>query len=146
MPVENEYDTSLADAAFALADRWDAARQAGKLTGFARADLDGFTSGQTVVFLERLAAKGSFDAKAIEAVDEAYAFDGTQNTEIRLRWYIFALPTAPRFAQSAAEWLKQLGRMKFVRPVYRLLHGAWSSRRCVRLTGQPSTPTTGRTP
>ena len=124
MPVENKYDTSLADAAFALADRWVQAAKSGKLTQFSRGDLEGFTSGQSVVFLERLAAKGTFDAAAIEAVEKAYGFDGTQNTEIRLRWYIFALPTAPRFAKSAAQWVSVLGRMKFCRPTFRLLHGA----------------------
>lgn len=45
LPVEMTYDTSLADAAYALAARWDAARHASKLD-FSPADLKDFNTMQ----------------------------------------------------------------------------------------------------
>lgn len=46
LPVNMEYDTTLADAAYSLAAKWDQARQKGEMN-FSSSDLDHFTSSQT---------------------------------------------------------------------------------------------------
>lgn len=46
LPVDMEYDTTLADAAYSLAAKWDEARRKGEMD-FRSSDLDKFTSSQT---------------------------------------------------------------------------------------------------
>lgn len=46
LPVNMEYDTTLADAAYSLAAKWDEARKKGEMH-FKSSDLDNFTSSQT---------------------------------------------------------------------------------------------------
>lgn len=49
LPVNMEYDTTLADAAYSLAAKWDDARWKGEMD-FKSSDLDNFTSSQTGMF------------------------------------------------------------------------------------------------
>jgi leukotriene-A4 hydrolase len=130
------YNTSLADAAYKLADRWDKARN-GDVKGFSSKDLEHFNSNQigaclsmgsttfpeskTVVFLETLESLPAFDANTIDAIQSAYAFDSTGSSEIRLRWYEVALKpeSGGKYKESAAEWVSDKGRMKFCRVVFR---------------------------
>ena len=46
LPVDMQYDTTLADAAYSLAKKWDEARKSGEMD-FSSSDLDNFTSSQT---------------------------------------------------------------------------------------------------
>lgn len=46
LPVKMEYDTTLADAAYSLAAKWDDARKKGEMA-FSKSDLESFTSSQT---------------------------------------------------------------------------------------------------
>jgi leukotriene-A4 hydrolase len=114
LPVEMEYDTTLADKAYALAKKWDASAKDGDTAGFQKTDLDDFSSNQTVVFLETLDAK--YDAlpeKHLELMNELYGFNETTNAEIRLRWYNVALKGEGKdFKDSAAKWVVTVGRMK----------------------------------
>jgi aminopeptidase N len=45
-PVDPQFDTSLADACYNLADRWDQARNTEDLSGFSAKDIEKFTSTQ----------------------------------------------------------------------------------------------------
>lgn len=122
LPVKMEYDTSLADAAYALAARWDAARRTdssgtannGGLKQFKASDLDQFSSSQTVVFLETLEQyEPALPADFLRRMDELYQLDGTENAEIRLRWYNVALKGDGKdYKVSAAKWVVTVGRMK----------------------------------
>jgi leukotriene-A4 hydrolase len=53
LPVKIKYDTSLADAAYALAKRWDEARS-GSTAQFSSKDLDDFNSSQIGASLSQL--------------------------------------------------------------------------------------------
>jgi len=119
LPVQVDYDTNFADAAYALAKRWNDARDAAHLH-FGPPDIASFTSNQIVVFLETLETSPVFAPRLVHALNKAYSLDGTSNQEIRLRWYAVALK-AGEFAGEAAGWVKDKGRMKFARPTYKAL-------------------------
>ncbi|KAJ7293982.1 peptidase family M1-domain-containing protein [Mycena rebaudengoi] len=134
LPVENTYDTTLAEAAYALAARWDASRSEATITQFQKTDIDGFNANQTIVFLERLQSLPALPLFHIAHMGTLYELSGTPNTEVRLRFYALALspPTseaAVHFVAEAAKWVVGedgtgviKGRMKFCRPLFKAVH------------------------
>jgi leukotriene-A4 hydrolase len=87
-----------------------------------------------VVFLDALDTKSTFSPKAVKALGSLYAFDSSENAEIRNRFYRIALRSGPEYAKAAAGesrlvrstcdaerpgWVVNKGRMKFCRPTYR---------------------------
>ncbi|KAJ7116299.1 hypothetical protein C8R44DRAFT_832437 [Mycena epipterygia] len=133
LPVKMEYDDSLAQEAYALANRWDASRSVAEVSGldFKKSDLDTFSSTQIVVFLERLQDFPALPCSHITHLGTLYAVSSTANAEIRLRFYNLALspPTSAAAVQFAPEAIKWIvgddgsgvikGRMKFCRPIFR---------------------------
>lgn len=120
LPVKLQVDTSLADVAEALAAKWDGART-GDLEAFSAKDTEGWTSNQFCYWLVSLRTNyAPLPPKAIEAIAKAYKCDESQNPEVLFRWYLLALESEGKLrAKKAAAWLPQVGRMKYVRPVYR---------------------------
>ncbi|KAF8584943.1 hypothetical protein K439DRAFT_1646747 [Ramaria rubella] len=130
LPVDMEYDTSLATQAYALASKWDASRHTAvsELT-FTAEDLTRFNSNQTVVFLQRLESLLPLPASHVHHLTSTYFFNASPNSEIRLRWYGLALSTeaANDFASDAAAWVVDRktglkGRMKFCRPIFKAVN------------------------
>lgn len=72
--------------------------------------------------LDRLESYPAFSPKAVSALDNAYSLSSTGNAEIALRFFEIALKSSADYAQKAAEWVISKGRMKFCRPVFRLLN------------------------
>lgn len=125
-----EYDSSLAESAYKLAERWDSSRsvEISKLA-FQANDLDAFSSTQKgmppklwtdcirkadkvtgVVFLERLQSYKPLPSSHIEHLASLYKVSSTHNAEIRLRFYQFSLvdpssPAAQKYAAEAADWV-----------------------------------------
>ncbi|TIB14478.1 hypothetical protein E3P92_01911 [Wallemia ichthyophaga] len=130
LPVELDYDTSLADAAFDLSDRWNQRRNASSKeleSTFHADDIKNFNSNQKVVFLEKLQSYPAFKEEVPKAIAKVYGFDEAQNAEIRFRFYILALNCGKTYAKAAAEWVAHQGRMKFCRPLFRSLNKVDSS-------------------
>ncbi|KAJ7352538.1 peptidase family M1-domain-containing protein [Mycena albidolilacea] len=133
LPVEMEYDLTLAQAAYALATRWDTSRSVTETSAldFQKSDLDSFSSTQIVAFLERLQDYPALPDTHIKHLGTVYGVSTSTNAEIRLRFYNLALspPTsaaASHFAPEAIKWVVGTdgsgvikGRMKFCRPVFR---------------------------
>ncbi|KAJ7221960.1 Metalloprotease [Mycena haematopus] len=132
LPVKMIYDDTLAQAAYALADRWDAARSTeASSTAFKKADLDGFNSNQIIVFLERLQTLPALPLEHLKHLGTLYALSSIPNAEIRLRFYALVLspPTseaATHFVGDAGRWVVGddetrviKGRMKFCRPIFK---------------------------
>ncbi|KIP01983.1 hypothetical protein PHLGIDRAFT_112533 [Phlebiopsis gigantea 11061_1 CR5-6] len=132
LPVKMEYDTTLAEQSYALAERWDKARSADIATlDFQESDVKDFSSNQKVVFLERLQSYPPLPASHVESLGKLYHLSDTSNAEIRLRFYEVALldtqsETAKVFAYDALKWVVGedgtgiiKGRMKFCRPIFR---------------------------
>jgi len=131
LPVEVDFDLTLAKQAYALADRWDAARAIDiSKTPFSPTDIDGFNSNQKIVFLERLHTLPPLPASHISHLGNTYGVADTSNAEIRFRFYELALrdpnSVPEHLALDAARWVVGddgtgviKGRAKFCRPVFR---------------------------
>ncbi|KAK4054352.1 Leucyl aminopeptidase yscIV [Microbotryomycetes sp. JL221] len=117
LPVEMKYNTTLADNAYALAQRWDDARAQQQWSSFTSTDVKEFSSNQVGMFLDTLTTQDTFPKEAVEQIENAYGVNTTKNPEIRFRWYLFALKSG-QFAQDASFWVRTAGRMKYCRPVY----------------------------
>lgn len=126
-----DVDLSLAKQAYALADRWDAARATDiSETSFNASDVDGFNSNQRIVFLERLQTLPPLPATHITYLGSLYKVADTTNAEIRFRFYELGLRdpslVPQHLALDAAKWVVGedgsgviKGRGKFCRPVFR---------------------------
>ncbi|KAL0576889.1 Leucyl aminopeptidase yscIV [Marasmius crinis-equi] len=134
LPVEMEYDTSLAKSAYALAERWEAgaATEVPKLD-FKENDLDDFNTNQKIVFLERLQGLKPLPSSHLVHMGSLYKLSSTLNAEVRLRFYQLVLgdPTsdaAKKYATEAANWVigdgtgMVVGRMKFCRDTFRAVY------------------------
>jgi len=133
LPVQEEVDLTLAKQAYALADRWDRARDIDiSKASFSADDIDGFNSNQKAVFLERLQALPPLPAGHTAYLGDLYKVAGTSNAEIRFRFYGVALrdPSSvpDHLAEQAVRWVVGddgsgviKGRAKFCRPVFRLI-------------------------
>lgn len=133
LPVQEKFDLTLAKQAYALADRWDLARDTDiSETSFNASDMDGFNSSQKGVFLERLQALPPFPAGHIAYLGDLYKVADTSNAEIRFRFYGLALrdpdSVSEHVAEEAARWVVGgdgsgviKGRAKFCRPIFRLI-------------------------
>ncbi|WWC63102.1 leukotriene A-4 hydrolase/aminopeptidase [Kwoniella dejecticola CBS 10117] len=119
--VDIEYDDTLSKACYDLAARWDKARD-GNVSGFSKDDIKDFSSTQTVVFLDKLETYETLPPKVVASLDKLYGLGSTGNAEIGLRFFEVALKSGPEYAEAAAAWVINKGRMKFCRPVFRLLN------------------------
>jgi leukotriene-A4 hydrolase len=136
-PVDNAYDTSLAAAADALAVKWHTADVMGvggaPPEGASASDIASFSSEQTAAFLARLNELRSatpMSPKLTRAMAELYGFDAAANAEIKCEWLRLCVLAGDDAALPAASsFLKSVGRMKYLRPLYRAL---------LRSRGQPA--------
>ncbi|CAO3637411.1 unnamed protein product [Cunninghamella blakesleeana] len=124
-PVDPQFDTTLAKQCYDLADKWDKARQGSDLTEFAPSDIESFSAGQKIVFLEKLTDCQPLPHELIKKMDELYKLTAIRNADIRFRWQNICLRTSyePIYPE-VVEFITEQGRMKFVRPLFRLLHEA----------------------
>jgi len=128
LPVDIEYDRTLARDAYRLAERWNQSRnESDPRPLFTESDLSKFNSNQKIVFLENLSDIGgtSLPPAHIALLDELYTLSTVPNAEIRLRFYNLVLvsSSASKYLKSAADWVVDpnliKGRMKFCRPTFR---------------------------
>ncbi|KAG6874151.1 hypothetical protein C0995_005569 [Termitomyces sp. Mi166 len=134
LPVELEFDTSLAKEVYSLASDWDAARSTSDITqlDFKESDLERFDSNQIIAFLEHLQSYPPLPLSHLRHLGTLYKFTSTSNAEVRFRFYELALvdaqsESAKAFAADAVNWIVGadsesgliIGRMKFCRPTFR---------------------------
>ncbi|OQO02660.1 Leukotriene A-4 hydrolase [Cryoendolithus antarcticus] len=121
-PQKPDFDTSLADVCYDLAKRW---QSLGDKSAFkpTKGDLASFSGQQIYVFLEALQDSPTpLPAKSVELMGSTYAFEKSKNVEIVSRFYVLALRSkAEKYYGDAAELAGSVGRMKFVRPLYKEL-------------------------
>lgn len=142
MPPQQSFDTSLADNVYKLADKWvDAA--AGNATAeqlkqlFNGNDVSEFNANQAVLFLETLTQGGHTSthksgfawsqhpeaAKTLLQIYDNAKIVQSGNAEVIFKVYKFEVQAhLATHYQELADWLGTVGRMKFVRPGYRLLN------------------------
>ncbi|TGZ83910.1 leukotriene A-4 hydrol [Ascodesmis nigricans] len=126
MPPMPDFDTSLADVCYALADKWSllsTSPDAAKFTP-SPSDIDGWDSGQKVVFLEKITDFSEpLSPKHSQLMQKTYNFLASPNTEILSRYLTVGLKAKDKDVyQSTVEFLGRVGRLKYVRSLYRLLN------------------------
>ncbi|GLC43936.1 hypothetical protein PLESTB_000211500 [Pleodorina starrii] len=129
-PVTNSYDTSLAQQAYDLAMRWHTCDVMGIGSdgppGASPADVSGWSSEQMVAFLDKLGqfrAPQPMHSRVTKKLAEMYGIYESNNAEIRFSFFKLAIPAEDDSAlPAAAAMLRNQGRMKFLRPLYRALH------------------------
>lgn len=138
LPTTVSVDESLLHQAHALATTWAATTKsvdgvaAATAAAVAAADAEGLASwpaAQLCAFLQHLGALTSatrggtpLDASVVSALDTPGRLNDCQNSEVRALWLRVALAAHYEPAVANAKlFVTSQGRMKFVRPLYRLL-------------------------
>ena len=123
-PPKPEFDTTLADQCYELADKWESLNE-GKDKDFEPIidDIKHFTANQSVVFLERIQTLPKpLSPGLINKMGSTYAFTTSKNVELVSRFYVAGLQArAGSVYHPASQLLGKVGRMKFVRPLFREL-------------------------
>lgn len=119
LPPKPKFDTSMADKCYALADKWQS-----KSFSPSSSDIEGWTANQVVVLLEKVQTfKHPLTADQSQAMGKAYNLASSRNVELSSRYFGIGLTAKDETVyHPTAELLGKVGRMKFVRPLYRKLN------------------------
>ena len=141
--VDLAFPDTLGKGCTDLIDKWmdaggtndDAADAASRFNGFAASDYTPLPSKLKIHFLDQLysrcasAALPPLSAIALERMDDLYGLTPSKNSEVRLRWQrTCLLHRRAAIVPHVLAFVKEQGRMKFVRPLYRDLY-AWETHR-----------------
>lgn len=86
-------------------------------------DVEDFTANQKIVFLGKLEQGKPLTAERAKLLGEVYDFRSSHNVELKSAYYLIAVKAQDKTSYSGiAELLGQVGRMKFVRPLFRGLN------------------------
>ncbi|CAK4031343.1 Leukotriene A-4 hydrolase [Lecanosticta acicola] len=122
-PPKPNFDTTLADMCYDLAEKWEALNHGNAEFTPTKQDIESFTANQNVVFLEKVQ---TFDKplspKLVDEMGEQYGFAKSKNVELVSRYFVIGLKArAESVYKPTAKLLGEVGRMKFVRPLFREL-------------------------
>lgn len=121
-PVIPEYDRTLVNICQELKDKWLAwnEKDDGKFTS---ADIANFTSNQFNYFLQLLLESDPISISKLKFMDKIYGLSDTKNMEIKFRWIRIGLKAQwSDKVEDALKMVTEIGRMKFVRPLYQDLY------------------------
>ena len=125
-----EFDRSLVLACWKLADKWLLYDQGQLLdSDFSPEDLTDLSAPQVQEFLSYLLQKTVLKAATVQRMNEVYQLSDSLNCEILFRFFRLGLrskwePSVDR----TLGFLQTMGRLKFVRPLYRDL-GKWEDKK-----------------
>ena len=124
LPPKPNFDTSLVDVCYELSSKWENLRLE-KFEPKAQ-DIGGWAANQVVVFLDNVQefAQG-LDKSETQIMQSVYGFADSGNAEVVARYFMVALKAKDDSVyKTTAKLLGNVGRMKFVRPLYKLLSAA----------------------
>jgi len=125
-PPKPDFDQTMVRSCYDLADQWEARSKDPKGSDFEPrdTDVDAWSGNQSVVFLERIQTwKQPLRAEDVELLGKLYYYATSENVEILSRYYGIGLAARCKAVyEPTAELLGRVGRMKFVRPLYRSLN------------------------
>ncbi|KAK8124565.1 Leucine aminopeptidase 2 [Apiospora kogelbergensis] len=118
LPPKPDFDTSYVDSCMALAEKWKSSDYKPDLK-----DVESFTSNQTLVFLQAVQDfSPCLSVERAQLLGSTYNISSSKNVELKTAYYGIALRAGDREAfPGICELLGSVGRMKFVRPLYRQL-------------------------
>ncbi|PNY23096.1 Leukotriene A-4 hydrolase [Tolypocladium capitatum] len=117
LPPKPDFDTTLVTMCYDLAEKWkdDSFEPNAK-------DVESFTANQKLVFLDKVSEAEPLSAERAQLMGKVYDFISSKNAELKTSYYLVALKANdPTCFDGAAELLGLVGRMKFVRPLFRAL-------------------------
>ncbi|KAK5088533.1 Leucyl aminopeptidase yscIV [Lithohypha guttulata] len=123
-PPKPDYDTSLVDEVYALADQWQRFTKDQNSDFTPKpSDIQGWSANQLVVLLERmLLFPQPLPVEHARYLGSTYSLRESQNVEVSSRYYQVALLSGDTSIKGhVVDMLGKVGRMKFVRPLYRHL-------------------------
>ena len=123
-PAKPDFDTSLVDEVYELAGKWEQFTKDSKSDFTPRpSDIKDWSANQLVVLLERiLAFDTALPTEHAKYLGKLYDLRETRNVEVSSRYYQIALVSGDTSIKSnVTDMLGKVGRMKFVRPLYRYL-------------------------
>ncbi|KAF5007988.1 hypothetical protein FDECE_5709 [Fusarium decemcellulare] len=118
LPPKPDFDTSLANMCYELANKW-------KDPSFEPSikDMEAFNANQKLVFLAEVQQAGPLSPERAQLMGKTYDFLSSKNVEILSAYYQIALKAQDSaIYQDTADLLGRVGRMKFVRPLFRALN------------------------
>ncbi|OKL60722.1 Leukotriene A-4 hydrolase-like protein [Talaromyces atroroseus] len=121
LPPKPTFDTSLVDIVYELADKWK--ESASEFTP-TKEDVKGLTANQFIVFLERVTSfeDSSLTPESFRLMGQVYGFAESANIEVTNLYFRLGLKIGDRTAiEPTVKLLGEIGRMKFVRPLFRAL-------------------------
>ncbi|KFA64967.1 hypothetical protein S40285_03866 [Stachybotrys chlorohalonatus IBT 40285] len=118
LPPKPEFDTSLANECYDLANKW----KDDSYTPDAK-DVESFTGNQKLLFLETVQQSDSLTPERARLLGKVYDIAASHNVELKSSYYLIALKSKDESVyEGTAELLGQVGRMKYVRPLFRALN------------------------
>jgi leukotriene-A4 hydrolase len=120
-PPKPDYDDSMVRACYELAEKWKNRSSDFKPSP---ADISSWTANQSVVFLERLQSYPAppISVNDVDLLGSTYGYADSENVELVSRFCgVGLMARAEGVYKPTAKLLGTVGRMKFVRPLYRLL-------------------------
>jgi leukotriene-A4 hydrolase len=119
--IQNVFDDSLAKTCIELANDWDSSRNSKSYPKNSQ-DFTSLSSNQKIMFLEKLMEKPIFPIECLKAMNLVYKVSEISNSEIKFRWQMLCLSSNYEAVYSdVITFISSVGRMKFVRPLYRSL-------------------------
>ncbi|KAI0407729.1 leukotriene A-4 hydrolase [Xylaria palmicola] len=119
LPPKPEFNTAYVDSCLALAEKWKQADYQPSPK-----DLESFTANQILVFLQAVQAFPSpLNAERSRLLGTTYNLSSSRNAELKSAYYLIALKAGDRSELAGVvDLLSSVGRMKYVRPLYRALN------------------------
>ncbi|KAK3995050.1 peptidase family M1-domain-containing protein [Cladorrhinum sp. PSN332] len=119
LPPKPEFDTSLVDMCYELAEKW-------KQKDFkpSPSDTASWTGNQVLVFLNTVQDfEEPLSVEQSQTLGKTYGLSDSKNAELKSAYYHIAMKAKDTSAyQGVADLLGEVGRMKFVRPLFRGLN------------------------
>ncbi|KAI4117976.1 MAG: hypothetical protein LQ341_007643, partial [Variospora aurantia] len=123
-----QFDTSMVDVCYALADNWSSFSVSSdskeKVFEPRPEDIEGWMANQVVVFLERIQGfDRPLSKETVHIMGQTYGFVASKNVEIVSRYLgVGLMAGSEEVKEPTVDLLGRVGRMKFVRPLYRRLN------------------------
>lgn len=127
-PVIPDYDKTLAIAADDIVDKFINWKDESPIP-ISEEVKSKLTTGQLIYILGKLSAFEAQPINKLEAFNKLFNLDKVKNSEIKFRWLRICLKAHwEEKVDAVLSWINVVGRMKFVRPLYRDLYNWEASR------------------
>ncbi|XP_060532916.1 leukotriene A-4 hydrolase [Cylas formicarius] len=118
-PVIPDYDKSLATACDEVAEKflnWNGEES----IPITSKDKENFRTAQLIYLLQVILQAPAQPIVKLQALNDVFSFDGVKNSEIKFRWLRICIKSHwEEKVDTVFSWINIIGRMKFVRPLYR---------------------------